>query len=81
MPSISHALLILGPPSNIPNNQWLIISLPCDPGDHNTVAQIFGDEIPGTYGMDWVMFRYVGHRYVPLKSNSRMIQGEGCWIM
>lgn len=65
----------------IPNNQWLMISLPCDPGDHNTVAEIFGDEIPGTYGMDWVMFRYAGHRYVPLKSNSRMTQGEGYWIM
>ncbi len=65
----------------IPNNQWLMVSLPCDPGGHNTVAEIFGDEIPGFYGTEWIMYRYAGGSHVPLESDTRLIQGEGYWIM
>ena len=66
---------------NIPNNQWLMISLPCVSGGHNTVAEIFGDEIPGAYSTDWIMYRYAGDSYVPLESDTRLIQSEGYWIM
>jgi hypothetical protein len=65
----------------IPNNQWLMIGLPCDPGEHNTVAEVFGDEIPGTYDIDWVMFRYTTSGYEKLNSNSSMNQKEGYWII
>ena len=58
-----------------------MIGLPCDPGEHNTVAEVFGDEIPGTYDIDWVMFRYTTSGYEKLNSNSSMNQKEGYWII
>ncbi len=65
----------------IPNNQWLMVGLPCDPGEHNTVAEVFGDEIPGTYGIDWAMLRYTTSGYEKLNSSSSMNQKEGYWII
>jgi mannose/cellobiose epimerase-like protein (N-acyl-D-glucosamine 2-epimerase family) len=66
----------------LPNQQWRQISLPCAPGENNTVAAIFGDDIPGELGSDWALFRYDGDRYIPLdKSTDKLSQGVGYWII
>jgi len=50
----------------LPSNQWRMISLPCDPGEDATVAEVFGDDIaaafgenePAVYGHNWILFRH-----------------------
>jgi len=69
------------PTRRIPDNQWMMIGLPCDPGVHNTVMEAFGDEIPGAYGKDWIMFSYDGNGYAALEADTSLSQGVGYWIL
>lgn len=71
----------------IPNNQWQLISLPCNPGEKNTVSEIFGDSFSDpaiNYGIDWVVQRYDTDENiyirVPLDAG-QLKQGEGYWII
>ncbi len=69
-------------PYSLPNQQWRQISLPCALADENTVAAVFGDDIPGVLGSDWALYRYDGDRYVPLdKTTDKLSQGVGYWII
>ncbi|RUM94246.1 MAG: hypothetical protein DSZ28_04155 [Thiothrix sp.] len=61
---------------SLPSNHWQQVSLPCDPGVNNTVTAVFGDDIPGTYGRDWFVYRYNANRYVKLSATDTLSQGE-----
>jgi hypothetical protein len=65
---------------SLPSNYWQQVSLPCDPGVNSTVRAIFGDDIPGTYGRDWFVYRYDANRYVMLSATDTLSQGEAYWI-
>jgi len=67
----------------LPNNKWHQISLPCQPDESNTLIEIFGDDIPGTYGTDWKIFRFdaANSNYVELIATDTLAQGIGYWII
>jgi hypothetical protein len=65
----------------LPNNQWRQISLPCNPGANNTVSAVFGDDIPGTYNTDWILYSYNGSGYPQLSETDTLSQGSGYWII
>ncbi len=63
-------------------NQWALISLPCDPGADNTVADLFADDLSGVYDEDWVMYRRdeaLGE-YVKLDLGSVIGVGRSYWL-
>jgi len=75
------------PPSVIPtltlnNNSWHQFSLPCDPGDNNTVAALFGDDNLGTYGPDWIIWAFdaVSGNYQSVSTQTPLVQGAGYWV-
>jgi hypothetical protein len=67
----------------LPSNQWQQISFPgALPTNANTIKTVFGDDIRGVYGTDWVMFAYdpkAGH-YIDPGLNGVLKQGIGYWI-
>ncbi|MCF6203468.1 MAG: hypothetical protein L3J59_07335 [Methylococcaceae bacterium] len=67
----------------IPDNQWRQISLPCYHNEITTVSGIFGDDIPGTYGIDWSLFRFdaTNNQYVELALTDELVLGVGYWIL
>ncbi len=67
----------------LPINEWHLISLPCDPGNQNTVANILGDDITGELDTDWAIFKFDTNRqnYVSLTSTDVLEQGRGYWII
>jgi len=73
------------PPSEIPtltlrDNTWHQLSLPCDPGENNTVEALFGDDNLGT---DWTMWAFdsaLGN-YQSVNSDTPLVQGAGYWII
>ncbi len=62
--------------------QWKQISLACNPGGSNTVADVFGDDLGGTYDVDWVVFRYDASTQTQIKlaTTDTLAVGEGYWI-
>ncbi len=66
---------------SLPKNKWQQISLPCDPGANNSVAAVFADDISGTYGRDWILYRYDSGGYVLLSETDTLTQGVGYWII
>lgn len=67
----------------IPSNQWVQISLPCDPGASNTVSDVFGDDGLGSYGTDWVLWRYnpYSNDYEQLQLSDTLNPTKGYWMM
>ena len=67
----------------LPNDQWRQISLPCRPGQNNTVDDVFGDDGLGTYGTDWALFRFdaSSNGYVKPAITDSLDQGVGYWIV
>jgi hypothetical protein len=67
----------------LPANQWHQISLPCDPGQNNTIAAVFGDDITSNYATEWILYRYSGSGYVKLDNpvTDTLSQGVGYWII
>jgi len=61
-------------------NQWKQIALPCDPGTSDTVNDLFGDDLSGTYGTHWGAFRWNGLSYDELALGTILNVGEGYWI-
>ena len=61
---------------------WKQISLPCNPGIADTVAEVFGDDLGGTYGTNWVVFRRdaATESNVQLATTDTLAVGEGYWI-
>ncbi|MCK5920914.1 MAG: FG-GAP repeat protein, partial [Methylococcales bacterium] len=66
---------------SLSSNQWRQISLPCDPGENNTVTKVFGDDITGIYGTDWLIYLYDNDGYVLLEADDTLSQGVGYWII
>jgi hypothetical protein len=66
---------------SLPNNKWQQISLPCDPGENNSVSAVFGDDILATYSTGWILYRYDSSGYVPLNETDALNQGVGYWII
>ncbi len=62
--------------------QWHMISLPCDPGAANTVQELFGDDLTGTYGPDWVVFDFdeATQQYSVLGLGDALELGRSYWI-
>ncbi len=62
--------------------QWKQISLACDPGGANTVAAVFGDDLTGIYGTNWVVWRHdeATQANVQLAVGDTLAVGEGYWI-
>jgi len=67
----------------LPNNQWRQISLPCDPGTNNSVSAVFGDDVKGQYGIDWILYEFntqTNSYGEALKPTDPVEQGKGYWI-
>jgi hypothetical protein len=66
----------------LPDNQWHQISLPCNPGVNNTVADILGNGGLGVYGVDWVLWVYNPgtNAYDSVATSTVMQVGMGYWI-
>lgn len=71
------------PPHVLPSNEWHQVSLPLDPKSSNTVADIFGDDDLGVYGVDWIIFQHnvADNSYIRPKLTDRLSQGKGYWII
>ena len=67
---------------SLPTAQWKMLSLPCDPGASDTVADVFGDDMTGTYGTDWIVYERdeAAGSYVALTLASPLEAGVGYWI-
>ena len=71
----------------LPNNSWRMISLPATPpASANTVANILGDDINGTYLSDWRVWMYdesigASGDYVDPGINGVMVPGEAYWVI
>lgn len=68
------------------DNEYALLALPCQPPSDATIADLFGDDIPGSYGVDWAVFTYdVGRRptpgYVLEKASGKLRSGQGFWIV
>jgi hypothetical protein len=73
-------------PLQMGDNQWNIISLPCDPGAENKVADIFGDELPTDgYGVSWGIFKYIFNNgvasYALVSLDDPLTLGKGYWAI
>jgi hypothetical protein len=69
---------------NLPANQWYQLSLPAEPpGNAQTVKAVFGDDLSGNYGSDWIVYAYDpgNNAYVDVGLNSKLSQGVGYWII
>jgi hypothetical protein len=66
---------------NLPPNQWHQISLPCNPDPNNTVAAVFGDDIPGTYGTDWMLYKDAGDSKELLDEGDSLLPAAAYWII
>ena len=69
---------------SLAQGQWEQLSLPCDPGAQNSVADIFADDIAGVYGEDWVVFEYdaANNQYIkPALTGSPLVQGKAYWAI
>ena len=77
--------ILLSENYKLPNDQWRIISLPSiPPAGENTVKKIFGDDISGQYGTDWVMYGFdtqTSSYGEALKPNDPVEHGRGYWII
>jgi hypothetical protein len=80
--SISTSLQPL--PLVLPRDEWKQIALPLSPpSGNNTVAAIFGDDISGVYGTDWILYGYdaANNNYFDPGLNGVLIRGSGYWII
>lgn len=65
----------------IQQNIWTMISLPCE-SRGATVANSFGDDLAGTYGVDWFVYRWnaTTQSYTLLSLSSRLGFGVGYFL-
>lgn len=66
----------------LPHNEWRQIGLPYAPSSgENKVSDILSDDIVGTIGTDWAIYKYDSATgYTALEASSIMEQGVGYWI-
>ena len=67
---------------DLTTGQWKQIALSCDPGAQNTVADVFGNDLAGTYDVNWVVWERdaVNDVYVKLALADTLEVGRGYWI-
>jgi len=65
-------------------NLWKMISLACNVGTLNTVADVFGNDdlAPGDFGTTWTVYKRdeAAQVYVELTLSDPLEEGEGYWI-
>ncbi len=64
-------------------DQWHLVSLPCDAGASDTVADVFGDDLlAGDYGVRWIVYARdaVADAYDVLALADSLEAGEGYWL-
>ncbi|EIJ34159.1 hypothetical protein Thini_1558 [Thiothrix nivea DSM 5205] len=80
----SEALAFSGVAHVLPSGKWHQITLPCTPpAAKQTVAGIFGDDLAGEYGTDWIMFGFDGASgsSESIQINTVLQQNKSYWIM
>lgn len=82
-PKLPEPEALCGGTYEIPNNEWHQVGLPCITNTLNTVKDVFGANISGTYGKDWNVFKFdaENNHYVELKIDEILEQGIGYWIL
>ncbi|MBX2879161.1 MAG: M23 family metallopeptidase [Granulosicoccus sp.] len=73
----------IAPPRALPGNHWRQISLPAvAPNGQNSVNGLFSDDISGSYGTAWNLYRYDSaiNRYEELAPNDVLSVGSGYWM-
>ncbi len=67
---------------NLTTGQWKQIALTCNPGAANTVADVFANDLSGTYGTNWIVYERdaANDQYVTLGLTDPLAVGEGYWI-
>lgn len=69
---------------SLTQDEWKMFSLPCLVGISTgaTVADILGDDLAGTYDVDWAVFERdaVADTYTQLSLASEMETGKGYWV-
>jgi hypothetical protein len=73
------------------DNQWAMLSLPCEPPPGTKIGDLFGDDMiingqPGVYGQHWVVFVYDPERapfpgYLNPGVEGTLTPGQGFWIV
>ena len=92
VPSLDGVILLSEPAGQcdeamqlaIPSDQWHLISLPCSlPAGAQTVRAVLGDDLNGTYGVDWVVYAFdpVANAYADTGLNGMLTQSSGYWVM
>jgi beta-glucanase (GH16 family) len=78
----SSSVFASSQPHELPDREWQIISLPYDPGNNNSLHDLFGDDISGEYGKKWVVYEYnpAKKAYDKKGINSVLKPGKGYWI-
>jgi len=76
---------------SIPDRQWTLLSLPCQPTDSTTVADLFADDMlingaSAQYGSDWLVYTYDpsganGGGYNNPGENGSIKPGQGFWFI
>ena len=69
---------------SVPPDQWTMLGLPCTVPPGANVESLFGDDVDGTYGTDWVMFRFdvMSSSYIELEARAEPpVPGEGFWFI
>lgn len=64
-------------------NQWRMVSISCNPGASNSVADLMGNSLGRTdYGTTWVAWRWnpVASSYQKLALSDTLAGGEGVWL-
>ena len=74
---------LTSPVFNLVNNQWLMFSLPLNPGTSNKVRDIFDELKNYTYGTKWVVYRIdnATNTTVKLGLDSPLELGKAYWIL
>ena len=70
---------------SLTQNQWTMFTLPCSVGisTGNTVADVLGDDLTGTYDTDWVVYERDASNnvYTKLATTDVMSTGKGYWVI
>ena len=70
--------------ARLASNRWTMFALPCvPPAGRDTVVDVLGDDVGGTYGTDWVVFTYdgVARAYADPGADGRLRPGAGFWMI
>ena len=72
----------------VADGEWHMLGLPCvPPADADTVADVLGDDVPGVYGTDWIVFAHdpsiapPASPYVDPGLDGRLRPGQGFWFI